>query len=118
MVNTHLEQAINYKGANVMVNIFPMPGKVLVKKVEVQQESSGILLNNETEKFLSCGEITKDQMIFISDPSINRPDAEVHQVPIRAGDRIYFQKSKVYDTHESEYQVVNVTDIIYIEKAQ
>lgn len=101
-----------------MVNIFPMPGKVLVKKSDVQQESSGILLNNETEKFLSCGEITKDQMLYISDPCVNRTDAEVHQLPIRAGDKVYYQKTKGYDTHESEYQVVNVTDIIYIEKAQ
>ena len=97
------------------MNIIPMPGKVLVKKTEVQQEASGFLLNNEAEKFLSCGEVVKDQEVFISDPTVNRPDAEVHKISLHAGDKVYYQKSKGFDTHESEYQIVNVTDIIYTE---
>ena len=100
-----------------MVNIHPMPGKILVKKVDVQQESSGFLLNNEAEKFLSCGEVVKEQMVYVSDPAIDRPDAEVHQIPLHIGDKVYYQKTKGYDTHETEYQVVNLTDIIYVEAA-
>lgn len=99
-----------------MNKIYPMPGKILVKKTDVQQESSGILLNNETEKFLSCGEVVKEQMIYVSEPAVNRPDSEVHQIPLQAGDKVYYQKSKGYDTHDSDYQVVNVSDIIYIER--
>lgn len=100
-----------------MNKIHPMLGKILVKKVDVQQEASGLLLNNETEKFLSCGEITEEKMIYISEPTVNRPDAEVHQIPLHKGDKVYFQKSKGYDTHDSDYQVVNITDIIYVEVA-
>lgn len=100
-----------------MNKIKAMPGKILVKKAEVQQESSGILLNNETEKFLSCGEVIEEQMIYISDPAVNRPDAEVHQIPLHKGDKVYYQKSKGYDTHDTEYQVVNISDIIYVEVA-
>lgn len=99
-----------------MVNIHPMPGKILVKKVEVQQETSGFLLNNEAEKFLSCGEVVEEQMLYISDPCVNRPDSEVHQIPVMEGDKVYYQKSKGYDTHDTEYQVVNISDIIYVEK--
>ena len=93
-----------------------MPGKILVKKAEVQQESSGILLNNETEKFLSCGEILEDMVIYVSEPAVNRPDAEVHKVDLHKGDKVYYQKSKGYDTHDTEYQVVNITDVIYVEE--
>lgn len=100
-----------------MSNMKAMPGKILVKKAEVQQETSGILLNNETEKFLSCGEVIGDQMIYISEPAVNRPDAEVHQIPLHKGDKVYYQKSKGYDTHDTEYQVVNIADIIYVEVA-
>ena len=100
-----------------MNKIKAMPGKILVKKAEVQQESSGILLNNETEKFLSCGEVLEEMMIYISEPAVNRPDAEVHQIPLHKGDKIYYQTSKGYDTHDTEYQVVNISDIIYVEVA-
>ncbi len=98
-----------------MINILPMPGKILVKKCEVKEESNGILLNNESEKFLSCGEILQDQMVYMSDPAVNRSDSEVHQLPLHTGDKVYYQKTKGYDTHNPDYQVVNVTDIIYIE---
>lgn len=101
-----------------MEKIFPMPGRILVKKVDVQQEASGLILNNEAEKFLSCGEVVRDREILISDPSVNRPDAEVHQIPLYSGDKVYYQKSKGYDTHNNEYQVVNISDIIYIEKVK
>lgn len=100
-----------------MNKVKAMPGKILVKKAEVQQESSGILLNNETEKFLSCGEVLEEISVFISDPCVNRNDAEVIQVPLHKGDKIYYQKSKGYDTHDTEYQVVNISDIIYVEVA-
>lgn len=88
-----------------------------MKKADVQQEASGLLLNNETEKFLSCGEIVKTETIFMSDPNVNRQDAEVIQVDFHKGDKVYYQKTKGYDTHDSDYQVVNITDIIYVEEA-
>ena len=99
-----------------MVNIHPMPGKILVKKVEVQQETSGFLLNNEAEKFLSCGEILKDFSTFMSNPAIAAIEGNADQVEFHTGDKVYYQKSKGYDTHDTEYQVVNVSDIIYVEK--
>lgn len=100
-----------------MNKIHPMLGKILVKKCEVQQESSGIFLNNETEKFLSCGEILKDFSTFMSNPAVSAIPENVHQIEFHKGDKVYYQKSKGYDTHESEYQVVNISDIIYIEEA-
>lgn len=53
----------------------------------------------------------------MSDPNVNRQDAEVIQVDFHKGDKVYYQKSKGYDTHDSEYQVVNISDIIYVEEA-
>lgn len=97
-----------------MNKIHPMLGKILVKKVDVQQEASGLLLNNETEKFLSCGEITEEIMTEMSNPASAN---DVQQVDFHKGDKVYYQKSKGYDTHDSDYQVVNITDIIYVEEA-
>ena len=99
-----------------MSKIHPMLGKILVKKVDVQQESSGILLNNETEQFLSCGEIVEEQSVFMSNPAVAAIEGNVHTLNFHVGDRVYFQKSKGYDTHDTDYQVVNVTDIIYVEE--
>ncbi len=100
-----------------MGNIKAMVGKILVKKHEVQEESNGFLLNNEAEQFLSCGEIIEDMTVFISDPCVNRADAEVHQITLHEGDKVYYQKSKGYDTHNPDYQVINIADIIYVEEA-
>lgn len=99
-----------------MDKIHPMIGRILVKKVDVQQEESGFLLNNEAEKFLSCGEILQDCSMFMSDPAVTAIEGNVHSVAFHKGDKVYFQKSKGYDTHNPEYQVVNIADIIYVEE--
>ena len=98
-----------------MYNIQAMVGKVLVKKHEVQEESKGFLLNNEAEQFLSCGEITEDMVFSMSFPNINEDKAV--EITWRKGTKVYYQKSKGYDTHNPDYQVVNLTDIIYVEEA-
>lgn len=100
-----------------MNKIHPMLGKILVKKVDVQQEASGLLLNNETEKFLSCGEVINSFSTFMSNPAVCAMSENVHEVEFHKGDKVYYQKSKGYDTHDSDYQVVNITDIIYVEEA-
>ena len=100
-----------------MNKIHPMMGKILVKKVDVQQEVSGLLLNNETEKFLSCGEIVKDFSTFMSNPAVCAMSENVHEVEFHIGDKVYYPKSKGYDTHDVDYQVVNLTDILYVEEA-
>lgn len=99
-----------------MDKVHPMLGKILVKKVDVQQEANGFLLNNEAEKFLSCGEILSDFSTFMSDPAVVAIEGNVHQIEFHKGDKVYFQKSKGYDTHNPDYQVVNITDIIYVEE--
>ena len=116
-VSIHWQLVISYKGVNKMEKIHPMIGRILVKKVEVQEEASGILLNNEAEKFLSCGEILKDFSTFMSDPAVQAIEGNVQQIEFHKGDRVYYQKSKGYDTHNPDYQVVNLLDIIYTEEA-
>ena len=76
-----------------------------------------MILNNEADKFLSCGEILNDFHTFMSNPAVCAMDENVHEVDFHKGDKVYYQKSKGYDTHNSEYQVVNVSDIIYVEEA-
>ena len=100
-----------------MEKIHPMVGKILVKKHEVQEEASGFLLNNEAEKFLSCGEILSDFSTFMSDPAVAAIEGNVHQIEFKKGDKVYYQKTKGFDTHNPDYQVVNIADIIYIEDA-
>ncbi len=100
-----------------MEKIHPMLGKILVKKHEVQEEAFGFLLNNEAEKFLSCGEILSDVSAFMSDPSVVAIEGNVHQIEFHKGEKVYYQKSKGFDTHNPDYQVVNITDIIYVEEA-
>lgn len=73
-----------------------------------------MILNNEAEKFLSCGEVLSEIMTSMSNPA-NKED--VQQIDFHKGDKVYYQKSKGYDTHNNEYQVVNITDIIYVEAA-
>lgn len=98
-----------------MEHMIAMPGKILVKKCEVQEESKGFLLNNEAEKFLSCGEVVENITFQISNPAVK--DSEPISITWKAGDKVYYQKTKGYDTHLPEYQVVNLTDIIYVEEA-
>jgi co-chaperonin GroES (HSP10) len=100
-----------------MDKMHPMMGKILVKKYEVQEEASGFLLNNEAEKFLACGEILQDFSTWMSNPAVVAVEGNVHQVDFHKGDKVYYQKSKGYDTHNPDYQVVNLTDIIYVEEA-
>ena len=98
-----------------MEKITPMVGKILVKKHEVQEESKGFLLNNEAEQFLSCGEVVEDITFKISNPAITTDNTI--EIFWEKGTKLYYQKSKGYDTHNPDYQVVNLTDIIYVEEA-
>lgn len=98
-----------------MGNIKAMVGKVLVKKHEVQEESKGFLLNNEAEQFLSCGEIMEDMVFSMSSATINSETPV--EISWKKGTKVYYQKTKGYDTHNPDYQVVNLTDIIYAEEA-
>lgn len=98
-----------------MGNIKAMVGKVLVKKHEVQEEAKGFLLNNEAEQFLSCGEIIEDMVFSMSSATINSETPV--EISWKKGTKVYYQKTKGYDTHNPDYQVVNLTDIIYAEEA-
>lgn len=91
------------------MNITPNVSNILVKKIPLEEESNGILLNNESDAFLACGEVVQT-----TSTSFNRT-TNSQFVVFNEGAKVYYPKSKGFDTHDKDYQIVNVSDILYSE---
>ena len=88
--------------------IQPCNNMVHVKIEKEEKESNGILLDNVVESIMSRGIVQQDVKIYTS----NR-NGESLDILFNKGDVVYYQKSKAFDTHIKDEQIVKSEDIIY-----
>lgn len=84
---------------------------VKVKSIPLTEEQGGIVLNNEKDKYLGCGEVLEDVSVVLKDPEHELST----QIDLVAGDKVYYLKKDALDTHETDIQIVPVSKIWYKE---
>lgn len=82
---------------------------VHIKKEKIENETSGILLDVTSDAILSKGTVLQDTTVMrtVGDETISQD--------FTIGQSVYFQKTKGFDTHIKDEQVVKAEDIIYWE---